>query len=295
MWRSTLCPPVWADAACLEAPPERVPEFFEQQILPATLLVALRLYQSVFRFEQDDELGTGAAALLEVSGQLEGMRVLGCFVRYRPCWTRRSKAQEWRRGVTSVCRGILSSGRPKTVARASISRFCSLLATSGCGRGEDCALATASGLSAAVQLLADAALPRGLLTASLEGARKGGLGRQSSGLHDQFHPEQWQRIQQAAQDAWALSGTVAAHAAQASAPSSRLAGRGVGGLPDARAGLDADLVVGTVTSLLERLDQLAHGYPRELSSMRFDLLYPAWLSPAGVCHADGPAASQLLG
>ncbi|CAE8690424.1 unnamed protein product, partial [Polarella glacialis] len=29
--------------------------------------------------------------------------------------------------------------------------------------------------------------------------------------------------------------------------------------------------------------------------MRFDLLYPAWLSPAGVCHADGPAASQLLG
>eukprot|EP00929_Paragymnodinium_shiwhaense_P077118 TRINITY_DN39697_c0_g1_i1.p1 TRINITY_DN39697_c0_g1~~TRINITY_DN39697_c0_g1_i1.p1 ORF type:complete len:615 (-),score=50.83 TRINITY_DN39697_c0_g1_i1:387-2231(-) len=169
-WRATLCPPVWANDGCTSD--VRVPQLiqgFEQLVLPQTLYVALRLYQSVFRFEHDTVRGGAGPRLLEVYRQLEHLRQLGCMLRYRGCWTRRSRAEpspvlRWRAGVRHLCRGATST-KYSTGRLFELQALCARMLSIRLGstprsRGPFLWGATvAKGLSVAVHMLASTVLP----------------------------------------------------------------------------------------------------------------------------------------
>lgn len=171
-WSATLCPPLWANGRCLKAPVSAALLHFERSIFPTALFTALRLYQSVFRFEWDVVRGTGADRIVGITHQIEHVRLLGCFLRHRSCWSVRPPTRSWSVGVRRLCHGARGNG-PYTnwqgdATYAGLQQLCVDLLNWGRigGRRGISEVAIVKGLGSAALLLAAAALPIGELTAA---------------------------------------------------------------------------------------------------------------------------------
>eukprot|EP00933_Yihiella_yeosuensis_P038385 TRINITY_DN32319_c0_g1_i1.p1 TRINITY_DN32319_c0_g1~~TRINITY_DN32319_c0_g1_i1.p1 ORF type:complete len:559 (-),score=92.79 TRINITY_DN32319_c0_g1_i1:112-1788(-) len=187
------------------------------------------------------------------------------FLHYQPCWKKAGKLASWKRGVGHLC-GSVGSGLAAFRA-PSLSRLCSLFLQGSCSepsslrsQSNGCSLAVARGLAAAVQLLAWATLP------SPSAVEEPG---------NAFDLPQHEQMR------WQLQ-------AAASAASSELTHSLSAGSKS------VEDIVGNAATLVERLDRLAHTFPAEIGSMRFDLAYPALLSPSGTCVDDSSASRLLL-
>eukprot|EP00439_Symbiodinium_sp_Y106_P067885 s3228_g11.t1 len=126
MWRSTLCPPAWANADCPALHMGGVMDAFQHHLFPFGQMVTLRLYQSVFRFERDGQAAS-SDILRRTGEQLEALRQLACLVNYQRCWSR-GRAQSWKRGVQSLCRTLLAHQLPSVTL---LPGFCASLLNKG--------------------------------------------------------------------------------------------------------------------------------------------------------------------
>ncbi|CAJ1419819.1 unnamed protein product [Effrenium voratum] len=246
-----LCPPPWANDCVMQQLPDVIAarEVFRDHIFPLSLMVTLRLYQSVFRFESK-----GLQSFQRAAEHLELLAKLNCHLGYQRCWQGRRLA--WRRGVGALCRALgklradsslkLDRGTPRLCAR--------LMQERGVKRASELELLL--GLMEGVQVLA-ALLPAQSLPEFTSGSIR---------------------------EAQLQHGADCQEALEALELDKR---RALAELPNLLAVPRAtELLMRRTLGLLERLDRFAHSFPGEVRSMPFELLYPARLSPDGVCHAQ---------
>ncbi|CAJ1335289.1 unnamed protein product [Effrenium voratum] len=243
-----LCPPPWANDCVMQQLPDVI-EVFRDHIFPLSLMVTLRLYQSVFRFESK-----GLQSFQRAAEHLELLAKLNCHLGYQRCWQGRRLA--WRRGVGTLCRALsklraesslkFDRGTPRLCAR--------MMQERGVKRASELELLL--GLMEGVQVLA-ALLPAQSLPEFTSGSIR---------------------------EAQLQHGADCQEALEALELDKR---RALAELPNLLAVPRAtELLMRRTLGLLERLDRFAHSFPGEVRSMPFELLYPARLSPDGVCHAQ---------
>ncbi|OLP85416.1 hypothetical protein AK812_SmicGene33593 [Symbiodinium microadriaticum] len=249
MWRSTLCPPAWADADCASLRMGGVMDAFQHHLFPFGQMVTLRLYQSVFRFERDGQAAS-SDILRRTGEQLEALRQLACLVNYQRCWSR-GRAQSWRRGVQSLCRTLLTH----QLSAKLLPGLCASLVNKGPVRHGRDRLKAVLGLQDGLKMLAEAALPSSL-GLSPQNDRKARLD------DSKIIRELLQLLEQDRQTVRSFKG----QASRSEELLQHLTSRGLG--------------------LLEHLDQFAQHYPAEILQMPFQLLYSASLSPVGTCQHD---------
>eukprot|EP00927_Polykrikos_kofoidii_P050664 TRINITY_DN44558_c0_g1_i1.p1 TRINITY_DN44558_c0_g1~~TRINITY_DN44558_c0_g1_i1.p1 ORF type:complete len:730 (+),score=110.06 TRINITY_DN44558_c0_g1_i1:227-2191(+) len=272
-------------------------------------MVAVQLYQTTFRFHRrfvsptndatgfDTAPANGAAMLRQVVGQLEHLRLLGCFRRYEACWRigsnkqsgaatkwhlRFRRALTWRRGIRRLCRG--SVAHLVEAADMPLAYLCAHLARGPMKRVSDAVWVC--GLGATTRILAQSVIPfeadsvfRELLAATWRASVETcSFGRATN------------TILVAANVTFALV---------TNSPRGRNASDFGGGIGDGGDyhSIGVDSAARTVEAiegvalrhaidLMDLLYSLAGRYPAELRSLRFDMLYPAELTPSGVCRVD---------